>query len=291
VKTIRRFITAIGIAIALGIAAISYAERLKAGDKDNPFFADLLLQHKPTLALWLLVLSSATVVLDPIRNYLTRLNEPRVMAEKLLSSYAKALFADQVMSNRLTLFKYYRGWRIWVFALFRLDVAPFAEQWPKWKALFKVKWTAYYLGVYLRPTRSWNRESVAAFRVSDDPSTCEGVVGMIWRKNSLVILTDLPKIDSGAVRRLASPSDFDNAPDLQQYVEATNMQDIVLLRARTRFATHFMGTVIETTSGDRWGVLLLDSEDAACPLAAGDRSTEYRKRFEDCALILGKVLS
>ncbi|MFC4309097.1 hypothetical protein ACFPN2_08405 [Steroidobacter flavus] len=291
-RGIKIIVGILGVVISIGLYALNYVGRFNSTDSDVPWLASLLLGQKGVLATSVFTLSLCSVGLDGLRNYLGARHDTKNVVEKLLNSYAKTLFADRAMSNRLTLFKYSRGWRVFLWALIKLKFFPLREQWPRIREVLGIKWTAYYLGVYLRPKNSWNRVSTAAFRVSNDaPDLCEGIVGRIWRENGLVEVTGLDHVDRAlilAVKGVTIES-LPVADPVRRYAEATGVKSVQSLLARTHLARHFVGTVIENAGGERWGVLLLDSGDDECP-AIGDGTSEFQQRFRDCALILGKVV-
>jgi hypothetical protein len=277
--------------LAIGLCLMNYATRIPADDKNLPFVSSFVFAHRLDLANSVLVLGLATALVDFfVKHVLEGRYESQRMIEKLLASYSKALFDSQTMSNRLTLFKRTRGWSAFLWGLGKQKIFPMRENWHAFRALFTINMNADYLRVYLRPARSWNRASTAAFRISDDPNMCEGVAGLIWSQNSVVKICDLPTLQSTQLFGLKKLNDLAPDDNVRKYAEATNVTKPHLLLARKRFARHFVGTVIENSAGERWGVLLLDSDDENCPLAAGSSTTEYQKRFEDCALILGKLV-
>lgn len=287
-RKIKKVALLLSALVAVGLGLLNYIGRLSA--TDHSVFVDYLQSNKLALSTYVLVLGIGGVLLDLLRNFLEGRYETVRIIDKLLNSYAKALFDNHTMNNRLTLFKRTRGWSAFLWGIGKQKIFPVRENWSAFRALFKITWSAEYLRVYLRPQHSWNRKSAAAFRISDDPAICEGVAGLIWRQNSLVKVSGLRNIQTGELRDVASVDKLDEAHPVRQYAESTNLRDIVLLRARKRFAKHFVGTVIENGSGERWGVLLLDSEDENCPLATGPTTSEYQRRFEDCALIVGKIV-
>lgn len=129
-RGIKIIVGILGVLISIGLYALNYVGRFNTTDIDVPWLATLLLGHKGLLATSVLALSVCSVALDQLRNYLGARHNTKNVVEKLLNSYAKTLFADRAMNNRLTLFKYSRGWRIFLWALVKLNFFPLGEQWP-----------------------------------------------------------------------------------------------------------------------------------------------------------------
>jgi len=282
-----RFIAGLSfLATVLG-AAVAYAVRVKQGD--SPAWAvNIAIDHRAALALWLLAVTFMVAALDFTRAYFDARHQTRFVLDRILGELSKTLFPQGGRHNRITLFNCTSGWRVLAWGLVRV---PFGKR-HKWRALSRLTWSGRYLGVYLRPTDSRGRKSTAAFRVSDESSECEGVAGRIWDLAGQWMIYDLPKIESRDLRKIASQQELEANPLVRDYAAKTNMLNFHTLDVCDHFAKHFYGTLIRKSDGSAWGVLLLDSFEDLCPFIDNGRpSLSFVQRFNDYALIIGKIVS
>ena len=265
-------------------AVLTYA--VKAQPSDKPvWLAQWAIDSRPDLAVGVLSLSIFGSAIEFWRWYADSRHPAKEVLRKIVEDFANSSFRNKTKKNRITLFKATRGWRVLLYGIFRL---PLRKKSHKWKALWRVKWSGTYLGVYIRPASVRNHKSTTAFHVSDDPRECEGMAGLVWEEG-FCMLPNLPHLDRDEVRSFASWSDVPSRHALRDYSAATNMRDLTLLCSMDHFATHFMGSVIKKSDGTIWGVLLLDSEEAQCPFPP--EGGTFKERFDDCARIVGKIVA
>jgi hypothetical protein len=274
-------------------AAVAYATKVKEGDTPSWLVA-FALSKRESLAAGLLGLSVLGTMVESARAYISERHMSKGVLQKLLEDLAKTLFGENAKRNRLTLFKKTRGWRVFVWALIKL---PWFGKRHKWRALFRLKWRDDYLGVYLRPSSVRNKNSLTAFRISDQARYCEGVAGLVWEEN-FVMIAGLQKVDPESTRKIKGLADLPATDPIAQYARSTNVSDPILLKSIENPARHFFGTIIRLGDGRPWGVLLLDSEEDDCPFPFGTgkgsknkrRAGNFGKTFFTYADLLGKVI-
>jgi hypothetical protein len=256
---------------------MTYALRLSPGDDPQWF-----------VALVLLGVTSLITVCDLVRAYFSDRHQAKKFLGGMLNDLSKVLFAANARNNRITLFKLTGGWRTLFWSIVKL---PFSKS-HKWRALLRLSLIrGKYVGVYLRSQDSRGKNSVAAFRVSDDPKECEGVAGLIWDKAGQVMIPDLPLLDRDAIRALPDSPELGQNSPIKQYVSSTNISDFRILKACDSLARHFYGTLIRKPDGTPWGVLLLDSTEEQCPfIVNGIPSPEFVQRFNDYTRLIGMAV-
>jgi hypothetical protein len=273
--------TATSVLAALGY----YATRAKQGDSPI-WLSSWAVTHRPTLAEWLLGLTVLSAITEWIRAiWMERLENKRVL-QRLLDDFSTRQFRLRSRKNRLTLFRAVPGWRAYLLALRRL---PLLGKRHKWKALWRTKFGDTYLVVFLRASDSRSPKSAVALRVSDHAASCVGMAGLAWEEN-FCFKGNLVKPNPDEVRRLRNWDSVPATHPIRQYAEETNVKDIVLLASVDNFARHFMGTLIRRADGKPWGVLLLDSEDEACPFTTNTTGGAFGQRFNALAGLLGKFV-
>ena len=273
---------------ALLAGTIVYIDDLDSAS-DPPWLIDFAAKHKSKIALGLFVLTLLLTAADWLRSYVEGRHESKRVLAKILNELSGSLFPNGARRNRITLFSQSSGWRLFFYGLLR---NPLWGKPHKWKALFRLKWREDYLGVYLRPMDSKGRKSTAAFQVSDDSQECEGVAGRIWDIAGQWMVTDLPRVETRAIRRIASQSELESNAAVKAYASKTNMLSYRGFDACDHFATHYYGTLIRRSDGTSWGVLLLDSFVEECPFTMdGEPSPSFVQRFNDFATIIGKIVS
>jgi hypothetical protein len=152
--------------------------------------------------------------------------------------------------------------------------------WPfPWRYLFPAigrrRWfSAGWLTPVVRSGHT-TQHSTTYFLAPDDADNVEGVVGVIWAKNSELAVTA-----GGAL-----PPDA-GAAAITAYAQATFISEThvrgELSKGKTLYAS-FRGIPIEGRAGQKWGVLILDSRDANAAVAANLNIAPY-------AYCLGKLL-
>lgn len=280
-KALLTLSTATSVFAALGY----YATRAKEGDPPT-WLSGWALSHRPTLAQWLLGLTLLTAITEWIRAIWTDRLENRRVLQRLLDDFSAREFPLRSRKNRLTLFKAMVGWRAFLIAVRRL---PLLRKPHKWKALRRIRFGDTYLVVFLRASDARSPKSAVALRVSDQAASCEGMAGLAWEEN-FCFKGNLAKPNPDDVHRLRTWDSVPATDPIRQYAEETNVKDIVLLASVDNFAGHFMGTLIRRADGKPWGVLLLDSEDEACPFTTNTTGGAFGQRFNALAGLLGKFV-
>ena len=282
-----KIVALVSTVTALLAGAIAYIDDLD--ENDPPWLIAYAVKYKSKIALALFVLTVLLALGDWFRSYIDERHQEGLVLNKVLNELSRTVFPQGARRNRITLFNLTSGWRIFLWGLVRIPIFGKAH---KWRALFRVKWMDDYLGVYLRPTDSRGRKSTAAFRVSDNDGECEGVAGRIWASAGQVIVAELPRVDAGDIRRIASLSQLEANATVKEYAEKSNMLNYHGFDACDLFARHYYGTLIRQSDGSPWGVLLLDSFEDVCPfMADGEPSESFVQRFNDFATVIGRVVS
>jgi hypothetical protein len=113
------------------------------------------------------------------------------------------------------------------------------------------------------------------------------VVGLVWIQQ-FTKEPDLPKLEAGALRGITDLRALPLTDPRRIYAERVNVRDPRLLDAMDTYSRHFLGSIV-SVKGKRWGVLLLDSTEAACPYAAS-RKGNVEKDFRQLAKHLSNIL-
>ncbi len=165
--------------------------------------------------------------------------------------------------HRATLFRHSR-YKLWPFPWRHLFPRTGRRRWP----------CSGWLTPVLRSGHTTQR-STTYFLAPDDADNVEGVVGVIWARNSELALTTgaplAPDADDAAVQAYARTT----------FIPET-MVRVELSKGKTLSAS-FRGIPIEGKAGKKWGVLILDSRDPQAALAANLNIAPY-------AYCLGKLL-
>jgi hypothetical protein len=269
----------------MAVALATYATRIKTGDEPL-WFTNWAIAHRQHIALVVLACALVQILNDAWRWYTGARHPAKETLQKLVEDFSKTHFKERTKKNRVTLFRATQGWRVFFYGVAKLSLRKQAH---KWHALWSVKWNETYLGVYVRPASVRNSKSASALKVSDHPSECEGVAGLIWEEGGTVELLHLPAVD---IARLRSTHKIESLPDddpLRVYCNQTNIRSIDLARSFDHFGRHFLGTVIRRSDGTQWGVLLIDSEDSECTFASED--SDLKMRLDDFARVVGKIVA
>lgn len=256
-------------------------------EKDWP--ADLsvwLVAHKKELAFWVFVSTAIGAVVEVVRAYLDERHQFKKVVEHLVDDCAKQCFQSRGKKNRITLFKVTVGWRHFLWGLVRL---PLLGKPKKWAALFGIRPTNSYLGVYYRPADVRNRKSATAFRVSDLADECEGMAGFVYEEG-FCLVSDLPAISRHQVHTLSDLNSLGSSHPVKKYADATRIHDLRLLKSFENFARHFIGVRISRSNGTTWGVLLVDSEEQSCPFPSPSGGGKVKEQLDQTARMIGKLV-
>lgn len=250
------------------------------------------------VALWLKPYALATILGATVLALILQASEKafaghgfrKAQVEKFLNEIVRAQLKNEARHHRLTLFRTVRGPRAKLIAWYRLrEQEDPAEKQRKREALRAIKWTGTYLYVYARASKAPSKRSGAVWQVYHNRGGSAGVAGRAWDEREVVIIRDLPRITPASLSNVKSLADADSA--VRQYATLTNIDDIVHIRAMRHVARHFIGIVIEKTSGEPWGVLLVDSMKDQCPFPGGAKEKTFKKQFRDHATMLSLLLS
>ncbi len=215
--------------------------------------------------------------------------------QRVLGKVVKHLLENDVKRNRCTLFRAVFGWEAFLRLLWR-SLWHHDDKLPVLADVFRILPWGRYLIVYARPAGAPNERSCACFRVyRTRQNASEGVAGRIWDLDAFTVM-DVPEIPAGKLRNCKDLDDYAQHDPLRQFAEMTNIRVARQIRARTRAARHFHGTVISSADGSRkWGVLLVDSFQVKSPFPSGkrngDKGTTFRERFDGYAETLSTMLT
>ncbi len=174
---------------------------------------------------------------------------------KLLTSFQRDIFqaelsrGDPMDLHRLTLFKRLR-FRCWVC------------KWP---------WSGWL--VPIERSGHTTQSTAAVFRAPDEAKRAEGVAGNTWRASVVIFRENLPDVSSAA----APPQ------DVADYARQTWTTPELVARRRPS-ARSYVGIPLDV-NGKPWGVVVLDSTDAACK-----RSDADLRAYALLQAVLGKIL-
>lgn len=135
---------------------------------------------------------------------------------------------------------------------------PSQDQFKHRATLFKARKNlagqAQYLKVFARSGTAYQK-SRTWFRINDessDPSANEGVAGRAWFTNSQITVTDLPLWPNAG-----NPS---KDAECQRYARDgfLSLETAARLEIKSRSIS---ATVVRNRAGQRWGVLVLDSQE------------------------------
>ncbi len=251
------------------------------------------------LGLWWKPYAASTILIATVLGFLVQAYEKafgfygfrKTQVEKFLNAIVSAQLKDDARQHRLTLFRKAPGFKAFLISLWRLTKQEGSEEKRyKRRTALGIKWRATYLYVYARASRAPNKESSVVWRVYKDGKGSEGMAGAAWDQREVMIARGLSKIDPGSVRNIAQLKDA--GPEVQMYAKMANIKNIVHIQGMRHVAQHFMGVVIETGTGEPWGVLLVDSMKDECPFPRADREEKlFKKQFGNHATMLSLLLS
>jgi hypothetical protein len=283
---------------AIVAALVSYGARTSATGKYRAIAA-FAVANREDLILALLMLTVLGTVVDTARALTAQGVEDTRTLQRLLDNFSSREFPDNQKQNRLSLMKAVSGWKaLWCVAK-RL---PLGAGRYKWIAAMRIRPNRNYLLIHTRSSVARSRNSATVLRIADQPHDCEGIAGKVWEEGAYYV-GGLPKITAKQVRHMRDLKQLLASDPVRRYAEATNISNTRFLQSMDNFAVHFMGSVIRRDDGTNWGVLLLDSEDDACPFSLqADQPSAKRKRgtfkgagkfgvrFSELAVTLGKVV-
>jgi len=243
----------------------------------------------------ILLVTVAVIALQVLRESIVVYQWRKDRVQRVLGKVVKHLLDNDVKLNRCSLFQAVRGWRafsqlFWRMLWFQDDKGPILRE------LVRINPLGHYLIVYARPAGAPNDRSCACFRVyRTRPTASEGVAGRVWDSDEYSVRS-ASKVVEGRLRNCRSFDKYHENDPLRRFAAETNLQRASQLRARSRVASHYHGTVIAAGDGSRkWGVLLVDSFKTACPFPAsvrqGDKGSMFCARFNGYAETLSTMLT
>lgn len=285
------------LAILVAIAALTYAATLT--DQQvlalRPAWRTVIGWARPEARFWIFVFTAAAATIQAYEKLGNIFAFRHDRAKAVLDLMVKHLFANDPQQNRCTLFRARVGWRIYLHLFPRLLRQD--DKWPILKDLLRIRPFDLYLYVYARASRARNAQSCAFFKVyRTKERDCEGFAGTVWVGGELLTLRNLDPPDPDALKsmtrgktKLEDVGGSNNK--LVRYARATNIKNVVQLRARERLARHFAGVAIEDKEGRKWGVLLVDSVSKSCPFPTESEGQGFAEDFETYARVLAAILT
>jgi hypothetical protein len=187
---------------------------------------------------------------------------------KILQRIYKNLFNDNIRNHRVTLFRevgYPRAfWRYICCLCFHF----FRRQYFS-RFLLHLKHPPIPGNNYLIvDTRCGSfKVSRTMFKVEENlVGNCEGIVGVMrFEKGICIQMADLPDITK---INLDNPNE-EESKLISEYMVKGNIKDFDMLKRLHVRARHFLGSVIFKTTGEPWGMLLVDSVANANPFNQG----------------------
>ena len=275
---------ALSFVAVVSAGLLTYANEVEKANTTS-VIAAFALEHKGTLAVTVLAITTLGGFVEFLRALLSGKTESRETLQRVLNRFSLREFGKRGRKNRLTLLRLTSGWGAMWHVANRL---PLGAGRVKWRAAMRISPRYQYLRVYLRSVDARSQKSATVLRVGDQEKHCEGVAGRVW-EDQFFFVGELPKISPDSVRNIDSLVGMPAAHPVVQYAMATNMTDLVVLKSMGNFGRHFMGSVIRSNDGSSWGVLLLDSEDQKCPFNLNEGGL-FKDRFEELALNLGMIV-
>jgi hypothetical protein len=282
--------------ITLAIAFASYSLNLKICVPVPEQKCDALawfdraaLVLKPYALLVTLVLSGTAILVQGLERAYGGYKFRRDSVGKFLDQIVSSQFGGQAKAHRLTLFKAVSGFRAYATARWRLwrQDGGAKERKARLDVIRRIRWRGRYLYVYARSSKSYNKRSCAAWRIYEHKEGSEGIAGKAWEADAVVTVRDLPKIDPESIPMGMTLEQTDER--IRQYAESGNV-NLEHMRAMQRVPRHLMGTVIEDSNGETWGVLLVDSTHDQCPFPKGGQK-KFEKAFRTYAKMLSLLIS
>lgn len=289
------WLAAINAVLLLLVALAGYLKALPEVPAGSLVWAEISTAVRGRSAEAILWATVAVIMLGVIRESITVYQWRKDRVQRVLGKVVKHLLDNDVKQNRCTLFQAVRGWRAfgqlgWRMLWYQDDKGPILRD------IIRIKPWGHYLIVYARPAGAPNDRSCACFRVyRTRPKASEGVAGRVWDSDEYTVrsATEVPE---GRLRHCRALETYPEDDPLRLFAAQTNIQRASQLRARTRAACHYHGTVIASGDGSRkWGVLLVDSFTSECPFPPagrkGDKGSMFCERFNGYAETLSTMLT
>jgi hypothetical protein len=244
---------------ALVIMAVSVLAAITSYLRAQPVNSDseairLLKQHEPTIVGLLLMLAVLAALLEFFRKLWEERHPHKDLIEWMLDDFVKKHLGDGRRTNRLTLFKQTKGYRLKLWYYLRVGRSPRDRY--RSVAVKSLQWTSRYLGVYVRSSHSRNPKSTTAFYVDDAGIDTEGVAGRVWEEGKKkVSVRHLQPITRSAVRALSDEDPSSWPSNLREYAEVTSIRSLVTYRAMDAFPCFFYGCQVRGPRGKMWGIL------------------------------------
>lgn len=264
-----------------------YASRARAGDPPRwlSTWAEI---NRPNIALAVLFLSALVPLADLVRSEFQTRHAAKPFLKRLLDEYASRYFEKEAEKrNRLTIFKFTTGYAVLFYGIVGMRAL---KSRPYFRRLLQIRPGRKYLGVYTRSSEGRNAKSFAVMRASDQSDECEGMVGHTWENGSCCVV-DLPHVTREDVRRVTDLSTLALDHPVRVYATVTRLdKNFTALKSVRNPARHFIGQLIRCPDGQKWGVVMLDSEDPHCPVLPGSNSPAD-VWLRECAAFAGKLVT
>lgn len=278
-----------GLILVIAARLSEYASKARPGDPPQ-WLSAWASTNRSGIALSVLILSMIVPVNDMFQRRFARRHAARPFLQRTLDEYASRYFPKQSeRKNRLTIFKETSGWTAMLYGF--VGLRAFRSR-ATFRRICALRPGRKYLGVYVRSSEARNKKSFTMLRISDASDGCEGMAGHVWENGSCCVV-DLPALTQVEVGKVARLSDLAPGHPVRVYAESTNLgrdEKLIALKAVRFPARHFIGELIRRPDGQRWGVLLLDSEDPDCPVLPGS-STPADHWLKECATFAGKLVT
>ena len=249
---------------------------------------------RPSLYIYVAAVALALIELTERTVSLLQFRKDKVQA--ILDQMVLELFHNAPKSNRCSLLRAARGYRIIPTLLCR------AIFWQEDKLLHLrsvlINPFGTYLYVWARAHGSRNHRSCIALRVyRSTRKRSQGIAGRVWEKDIFEI-HDLPELQANAAEGVKRLSELPEDHAVVKYAKLSNLTDCAMLRARERYARHFYGSVIESPSHQsKWGILMVDSVQSTCPWPLSNRGPgphrlkDFERDFKSFTLTLSIILT
>lgn len=289
-------ILVLSLLILVAIAGLSYAASLTDDQmKTLGRIPKAVVQWvHPGARYWIFILTGAGALLQAFEKLTNIFAFRQDRAKAVLDLLVKDLLENDPRQNRCTLFRARRGYRLWLHFIPRILHQD--DHLTILRDVIRIRPWGLYLYVYARASKAKNAKSCVAFRVyRNKERDCEGFAGKVWMEGEFITLRDLDAPDPQSLKNRTKGksklTDLGPGNKVVKYARATNITNLVQLRARERVANHFVGMSIEDKEGNKWGVLLVDSIKPSCPFPTGVDGEQFAEDFQTYARVLAAILT
>jgi hypothetical protein len=243
---------------------------------------------------WILYTTAFTILVQFVDKVLLVYEARKKTVQRLLDEIVKDMLGNDPVTHRCTLFVAVLGWPAAFHCAARLPWQD--DKWPIIVQIIKLLFTPHrrYLYAYVRASKSNSNRSCILWPVYQNNrlEECEGMAGQVWKDGALAktVNIELKRADRKIGKGVKSLDALAATHPLRRYSEETNMTQLQHATSRATLANHYVGQDVRTRSGERWGVLLIDSTAATFP-AAGGNDPQFRAKLRTYAQILSALLT